>query len=159
MDQLPIMTKSAESHHQKPRSITKSSASFRVTVCCDGSRSAAIDVFILIALIITFGRLCCGKGLGGKCLYEKKCCISSYQEIKQCTVSGRDCSSPSHHLPLLIRFSDSTEFEETTEPFLPIPEERFRFRNHSELLGLANPNTHFPVVEDMIWFKSWWMSS
>ncbi|WZZ60822.1 hypothetical protein YC2023_060929 [Brassica napus] len=84
MDQLPIMTKSAESHHQKPRSITKSSASFRVTVCCDRSRSAAIDV-----------RLCCGKGLGGKCLYEKKCCISSYQEIKQCTVSGRDCSSPS----------------------------------------------------------------
>ncbi|CAF1930923.1 unnamed protein product [Brassica oleracea] len=48
------MTKSAESHHQKPRSITKSSASFRVTVCCDRSRSAAIDVFILIALIITY---------------------------------------------------------------------------------------------------------
>ncbi|KAF3609250.1 hypothetical protein DY000_02049058 [Brassica cretica] len=147
MDQLPIMTKSAESHHQKPRSITKSSASFRVTVCCDGSRSAAIDVFILIALIITFGFLIIpfSKFITVKALVDE-------------TVAHRP-RPPSHHLPLLIRFSDSTEFEETTEPFLPIPEERFRFRNHSELLGLANPNTHFPVVEDMIWFKCWWMSS
>ncbi|CAN7085882.1 unnamed protein product [Brassica oleracea var. botrytis] len=32
MDQLTIMMNSADSHHQKPRSITKSSSSFRV--CC-----------------------------------------------------------------------------------------------------------------------------
>ncbi|KAH0878848.1 hypothetical protein HID58_066242, partial [Brassica napus] len=51
VDQLPIMMNSVDSHHQEPRSITKSSSSFRV--CCDGSRSASIDVFILIPKFIT----------------------------------------------------------------------------------------------------------
>ncbi|KAL0749619.1 hypothetical protein YC2023_117286 [Brassica napus] len=46
--------------------------------------------------------------------------------------------------PLAIRFSDSTAMDEMTEPVNPIPEERFRFCNHSELLGLANTNTHLP---------------
>ncbi|CAF1928820.1 unnamed protein product [Brassica oleracea var. botrytis] len=53
VDQLPIMMNSVDSHHQEPRSITKSSSSFRV--CCDGSRSASIDVFILIPLSYLMG--------------------------------------------------------------------------------------------------------
>ncbi|KAH0858964.1 hypothetical protein HID58_087225 [Brassica napus] len=48
--------------------------------------------------------------------------------------------------PLAIRFSDSTAMDEMTEPVNPIPEERFRFCNHSELLGLANTNTHLPDI-------------
>ncbi|CAN6899310.1 unnamed protein product, partial [Brassica oleracea var. botrytis] len=38
-------------------------------------------------------------------------------------------------------FSNSTAFEEITEPVFPIPEERFRFHDHSEIPGLANSNT------------------
>ncbi|CAN6885085.1 unnamed protein product, partial [Brassica oleracea] len=37
-------------------------------------------------------------------------------------------------------FSDSTTFEKITEPAVPIPLESFRFRNYSEMLGLANSN-------------------
>ncbi|RID48362.1 hypothetical protein BRARA_I04878 [Brassica rapa] len=45
---------------------------------------------------------------------------------------------------LLIRFSDSTTFEKITEPTVPIPIESFRFRNYSEMLGLANSNNQLP---------------
>ncbi|CAF2106823.1 unnamed protein product [Brassica oleracea var. botrytis] len=41
---------------------------------------------------------------------------------------------------LLIRFSDTTSFVEVTKPAVPIPLESFRFRNHSEMLGLSNSN-------------------
>ncbi|WZZ78115.1 hypothetical protein YC2023_098687 [Brassica napus] len=41
---------------------------------------------------------------------------------------------------LLIRFSDTTSFVEVTKPAVPIPLESFRFRNHSEMLGLSNTN-------------------
>ncbi|KAG2312009.1 hypothetical protein Bca52824_023566 [Brassica carinata] len=47
--------------------------------------------------------------------------------------------------PLAIRFGASTTFNELTEPVTPIPNERFRFQNHSELLGLAKTNTHLPA--------------
>ncbi|KAG2308303.1 hypothetical protein Bca52824_028051 [Brassica carinata] len=47
--------------------------------------------------------------------------------------------------PLAIRFNASTTFNELTEPVTPIPDERFRFQNHSELLGLAKTNTHLPA--------------
>ncbi|KAJ4901849.1 Rep_fac-A_C domain-containing protein [Raphanus sativus] len=33
---------------------------------------------------------------------------------------------------------------EVTEPTVPIPLESFRFRNHSEMLGLANSNNQLP---------------
>ncbi|WZY75344.1 hypothetical protein YC2023_021728 [Brassica napus] len=48
--------------------------------------------------------------------------------------------------PLTIRFSDSTTFDELTKPVSPIPEERFRFRDHDSFHGLANTNTHLPVM-------------
>ena len=48
------------------------------------------------------------------------------------TVSSFDC------------FSDSTAFEDISEPVFPIPEEHFRFPDHSELPGLANSNTQIP---------------
>ncbi|KAF3544634.1 hypothetical protein DY000_02010697 [Brassica cretica] len=46
--------------------------------------------------------------------------------------------------PLLLRFSDLTDFDELAEPVSPFPQEGFRFRNHSELAGLANRNTQLP---------------
>ncbi|XP_048612009.1 uncharacterized protein LOC125586210 [Brassica napus] len=46
--------------------------------------------------------------------------------------------------PLLLRFSDLTDFDELTEPVSPLPQEGFRFCNHSELAGLANTNTQLP---------------
>ncbi|WZY77791.1 hypothetical protein YC2023_024175 [Brassica napus] len=52
------------------------------------------------------------------------------------TVSSFDC------------FSDSTAFEDISEPVFPIPEEHFRFPDHSELPGLANSNTQIPDIID-----------
>ncbi|CDY48819.1 BnaC02g33950D [Brassica napus] len=45
---------------------------------------------------------------------------------------------------MMIRFGESTSFDEITEPAIPIGVESFRFRDHSELLGLANTNTQLP---------------
>ncbi|KAG2283300.1 hypothetical protein Bca52824_054520 [Brassica carinata] len=45
---------------------------------------------------------------------------------------------------MMIRFGESTSFDEITEPAIPIGVESFRFRDHSELLGLANTNTLLP---------------
>ncbi|KAF3507455.1 hypothetical protein F2Q69_00010197, partial [Brassica cretica] len=39
--------------------------------------------------------------------------------------------------PLLLRFSDLADFDELAEPVSPLPQEGFRFRNHSELAGFA----------------------
>ncbi|CAF2149917.1 unnamed protein product [Brassica napus] len=47
---------------------------------------------------------------------------------------------------LMIRFNESTSFQELTEPDSPLPDEAFRFRNHSELIGLANTNTQLPDI-------------
>ncbi|KAH0897823.1 LOW QUALITY PROTEIN: hypothetical protein HID58_047391, partial [Brassica napus] len=47
---------------------------------------------------------------------------------------------------LTIRFSDSTTFVELNEPVSPIPQERFRFRAHDSMYGLANINTHLPNI-------------
>ncbi|KAF8113572.1 hypothetical protein N665_0048s0033 [Sinapis alba] len=40
--------------------------------------------------------------------------------------------------PVSIRFNDETGFKDLTDPVSPIPQERFRFSSHDELLGLAN---------------------
>ncbi|KAJ4907304.1 Rep_fac-A_C domain-containing protein [Raphanus sativus] len=40
----------------------------------------------------------------------------------------------------------STSFDEITEPAIPIGVESFRFRNHSELLGLASTNSRLPDI-------------
>lgn len=57
--------------------------------------------------------------------------------------------------PLTIRFSDSTTFDELTKPVSPIPEERFRFRDHDSFHGLANTNTHLPdIIGEFIAVKS-----
>ncbi|KAH0882219.1 hypothetical protein HID58_058315, partial [Brassica napus] len=66
------------------------------------------------------------------------------------SVSGFDVSRCAQNFrltdsSLMIRFNESTSFQELTEPVSPLPEEAFRFRNHSELIGLANTNTQLPV--------------
>ncbi|XP_048597089.1 uncharacterized protein LOC106371438 isoform X5 [Brassica napus] len=55
------------------------------------------------------------------------------------TISGFDS-------PLMIRFNDSTAFDELAEPVSPLPEEGFRFRDQSELIGLANTSTQLPYI-------------
>ncbi|KAF3568853.1 hypothetical protein DY000_02017798 [Brassica cretica] len=46
---------------------------------------------------------------------------------------------------LMIRFNKSTSFDEIDDPVSAFPEEAFRFRDQSELLGLANTNTQLPA--------------
>lgn len=60
-------------------------------------------------------------------------------DVARCAQSYRLSDSP-----LLIRFNELTDFEELTEPVSPLLEEGFRFRNQSELAGLANTNTQLP---------------
>lgn len=65
------------------------------------------------------------------------------------TVSGFDVGQCAQNFrlsnsSLQIRFNESTSFDELTEPVSPLPEEAFRFRNQSELVGLANTNTQLP---------------
>ncbi|KAF8118643.1 hypothetical protein N665_0003s0018 [Sinapis alba] len=56
---------------------------------------------------------------------------------------------------LMIRFNDLTSFEDLTDPVSPLPEEVFRFRNQTELIGLANKNTHLPyIIGEIIGVKS-----
>ncbi|CAF2111279.1 unnamed protein product [Brassica napus] len=67
------------------------------------------------------------------------------------TVSGFDVARCAQNFrltdsPLLIRFNDSTAFDELIEPVSPLPEEGFRFRNQSELIGLANTSTQLPDI-------------
>ena len=51
---------------------------------------------------------------------------------------------------LMIRFNDSTEFDVFSDPVSPIPAEGFRFRNQTELVGLANTNTQLPGTDVII---------
>ncbi|KAH0878563.1 hypothetical protein HID58_065957 [Brassica napus] len=65
------------------------------------------------------------------------------------TISGFDVTRCAQNFrltdsPLMIRFNDSTAFDELTKPVSPLPEEGFRFLDHSELIGLANTNAHLP---------------
>ncbi|CAH8381728.1 unnamed protein product [Eruca vesicaria subsp. sativa] len=46
--------------------------------------------------------------------------------------------------PLLIRFSETTSFTKIAETSAPIPLQSFRFRNYSDMLGLASSNTQLP---------------
>ncbi|CAF1741609.1 unnamed protein product [Brassica oleracea var. botrytis] len=67
------------------------------------------------------------------------------------SVSGFDVSRCAQNFrltdsSLMIWFNESTSFQELTEPDSPLPEEAFRFRNHSELIGLANTNTQLPDI-------------
>ncbi|KAL0802493.1 hypothetical protein Bca101_057669 [Brassica carinata] len=56
---------------------------------------------------------------------------------------------------LMIRFSEMTSFEELIEPDSPLPDEAFRFRNLSELIGLANTNTQLPdIMGEIVGVKS-----
>ena len=47
----------------------------------------------------------------------------------------------------MIRFSDSTEFDVLADPISPLLAEGFRFRNQTELVGLANTNTQLPGTD------------
>ncbi|KAF3578137.1 hypothetical protein DY000_02034197 [Brassica cretica] len=65
------------------------------------------------------------------------------------TISGYDVARCAQNFrltdsPLMIRFNDSTAFDELAEPVSPLPEEGFRFRDQSELIGLANTSTQLP---------------
>ena len=51
---------------------------------------------------------------------------------------------------LMIRFNDSTEFDVLSDPVSPIPAEGFRFRNQTELVGLANTNTQLPGTDVIV---------
>ncbi|XP_013614348.1 PREDICTED: uncharacterized protein LOC106320521 isoform X4 [Brassica oleracea var. oleracea] len=62
-------------------------------------------------------------------------------DVAQCAQNYRLTDSP-----LLLRFSDLTDFDELAEPVSPLPQEGFRFRNHSELAELANTNTQLPEI-------------
>ncbi|XP_013633187.1 PREDICTED: uncharacterized protein LOC106338849 [Brassica oleracea var. oleracea] len=76
------------------------------------------------------------------------------------SVSGFDVSRCAQNFrltdsSLMIRFNESTSFQELTEPDSPLPEEAFRFRNHSELIGLANTNTQLPdIIGEILSVKS-----
>ena len=58
------------------------------------------------------------------------------------TCCDRDCRLSDSSL--LIRLSDSTSFNESIEPAVPIPQESFRFLNYSGMLGLADSNNQLP---------------
>ncbi|CAN6989704.1 unnamed protein product [Brassica oleracea var. botrytis] len=62
-------------------------------------------------------------------------------DVAQCAQNYRLTDSP-----LLLRFSDLTDFDELAEPVSPLPQEGFRFRNLSELAELANTNTQLPDI-------------
>lgn len=47
---------------------------------------------------------------------------------------------------LMIRFNESTSFDEIDEPVSALPDEAFRFRDQSELIGLANTSTQLPGI-------------
>ncbi|XP_018469475.2 uncharacterized protein LOC130512541 isoform X1 [Raphanus sativus] len=76
------------------------------------------------------------------------------------TLSGFDVSRAAQNFrltdsSLMIRFSDMTSFKELPAPVSPLPEEAFRFRNQSELVGLANTSTQLPdVVGEILCVKS-----
>ncbi|KAF2605921.1 hypothetical protein F2Q68_00044771 [Brassica cretica] len=76
------------------------------------------------------------------------------------SVSGFDVSRCAQNFwltdsSLMIRFNESTSFQELTEPVSPLPEEAFRFRNQSELIGLANTNTQLPdIIGEILSVKS-----
>ncbi|KAG5397181.1 hypothetical protein IGI04_018995 [Brassica rapa subsp. trilocularis] len=60
-------------------------------------------------------------------------------DVSRCAQSFRLTESS-----LLIRFNENTTFEEITDHVSPLREEAFRFRNQSEMIGLAKTNTQFP---------------
>ncbi|XP_018459961.1 uncharacterized protein LOC108830889 isoform X3 [Raphanus sativus] len=62
-------------------------------------------------------------------------------DVSRCAMNFRLSDSP-----LMFRFNDTTKFEELIEPVSPLPLECFRFRNQTELVGLANTNTQLPDI-------------
>ncbi|KAL0690081.1 hypothetical protein Bca4012_089759 [Brassica carinata] len=56
---------------------------------------------------------------------------------------------------LMIRFNESTSFDEIDDPVSALPEEAFRSHDQSELLGLANTNTKLPdIIGEILSVKS-----
>nr|VDD14894.1 unnamed protein product [Brassica oleracea] len=54
-----------------------------------------------------------------------------------------------------VNFNDSTEFDVLSNPVSPIPAKGFRFRNQTELVGLANTNTQLPdIIGEIVAVKS-----
>ncbi|CAN7073724.1 unnamed protein product [Brassica oleracea var. botrytis] len=56
---------------------------------------------------------------------------------------------------LMIRFNESTSFDEIDDPVSALPEEAFRSHDQSELLGLVNTNTQLPdIIGEILSVKS-----
>ncbi|CAH8385637.1 unnamed protein product [Eruca vesicaria subsp. sativa] len=56
---------------------------------------------------------------------------------------------------LMIRFAESTGFDEITKLVSPLPIEGFRFRDDTELIGLANTSSQLPdIIGELIAVKS-----
>lgn len=71
------------------------------------------------------------------------------------SVSGFDVTRSNFNFklsdsPVWIRFIDETAFNDLTGTVSPIYDERFRFRNHDELLGLAQ--TPAPIYQVILLF-------
>ncbi|XP_033140554.1 uncharacterized protein LOC103854808 isoform X2 [Brassica rapa] len=71
-------------------------------------------------------------------------------DVARCAQNFRLCDSS-----LMIRFNESTSFDEIDEPVSALPEEAFRFRDQSELIGLANTSTQLPdIIGEILSVKS-----
>ncbi|WZZ28083.1 hypothetical protein YC2023_011484 [Brassica napus] len=71
-------------------------------------------------------------------------------DVARCTQNFRLSDSS-----LMIRFNESTSFDEIDDPVSALPEEAFRFCDQSELLGLANTNTQLPdIIGEILSVKS-----
>uniref|UniRef100_A0A0D3C477 Uncharacterized protein n=1 Tax=Brassica oleracea var. oleracea TaxID=109376 RepID=A0A0D3C477_BRAOL len=58
-------------------------------------------------------------------------------------------------LLMYVNSNDSTEFDVLSNPVSPIPAKGFRFRNQTELVGLANTNTQLPdIIGEIVAVKS-----
>ncbi|CAH2035718.1 unnamed protein product [Thlaspi arvense] len=67
------------------------------------------------------------------------------------SISNFDVTCSNHHFKLCdstisIRFTDFTKFVEIPETTQQIPKESFKFRNHEELVALANTNSDLPDI-------------
>ncbi|KAG2262008.1 hypothetical protein Bca52824_069087 [Brassica carinata] len=93
---------------------------------------------------------------GGELMWVDMLMVDVNATVMQATIGASRLARFRHKLTAgKIRFNESTSFDELTEPVSPLPEEAYRFRNQSELVGLANTNTQLPdVIGEIISVKS-----
>ncbi|XP_056859115.1 uncharacterized protein LOC108808418 [Raphanus sativus] len=80
---------------------------------------------------------------GGELMGIDMLLLDSQSTMMPATVNVNHLAT--HQTNLEAGFSDSsTSFKKVTEPAVQIPLQSFRFRNHREMLGLANSNNQLP---------------